>query len=94
LWACFGALQTAEEINTMAFKKGDKVRTEDGHMGEILFIDKDGIEAQVALERISVRLRTDTLRVFDENDETADSSDAGSKRPTNSSKTARRGPKK
>lgn len=49
----------------MTFKKGDKVRTEDGHAGEILFVDKDGLEAQVALERISVKIRTDTLTMFD-----------------------------
>ena len=55
----------------MTFKKGDKVRTDDGYMGEILFIDNDGIEAQVALERVSLRLRTDTLRKFDENDSAA-----------------------
>ena len=32
----------------MMFKKGDKIRTEDGYMGEILFIDNNGIEAQAA----------------------------------------------
>ena len=53
----------------MTFKKGDRVRTEDGHMGEILFVDNDGVEAQVALERVTMRLRTDTLRVFDEKDD-------------------------
>jgi hypothetical protein len=52
----------------MTFKKGDKVRTEDGSAGEILFIDNRGLEAQVALERISVRIRTDTLRIFDSAD--------------------------
>lgn len=49
----------------MIFKKGDKVRTEDGDAGEILFVDKDGLEAQVALERVSVKIRTDTLSMFD-----------------------------
>ena len=49
----------------MTFKKGDKIRTEDGHAGEILFVDKDGQEAQVALERVSMKIRTDTLRVFE-----------------------------
>ena len=49
----------------MKFKKGDKVRTEDGSAGEILFVDKDGVEAQVALERISVKIRTDSLMLFD-----------------------------
>jgi hypothetical protein len=48
----------------MTFKKGDKVRIEDGRAGEILFIDNHGLEAQVALERISVKIRTDTLRLF------------------------------
>ncbi len=55
----------------MTFKRGDKVRTDDGHMGQILFVDNDGVEAQVALERTTVRLRTDTLRVFDEKDDAA-----------------------
>ena len=55
----------------MKFRKGDKVRTDDGYMGEILFIDNDGIEAQVALERNTVRLRTETLHIFDENDTAA-----------------------
>ena len=45
----------------MAFKKGDQVCTEDGLVGEILFIDRDGVEAQVALERLSIKVRTDTL---------------------------------
>jgi preprotein translocase subunit YajC len=52
----------------MTFKKGDKIYTEDGHTGEILFIDKDGLEAQVALERISTKFRTDTLRKFEAED--------------------------
>jgi hypothetical protein len=56
-------------LSPMTFKKGDRVRTEDGHMGEILFVDNDGVEAQVALERVTMRLRTDTLRVFDEKDD-------------------------
>lgn len=49
----------------MTFKKGDKVCTEDGHAGEILFVDKGGLEAQVALERISLKIRTETLTMFD-----------------------------
>lgn len=49
----------------MTFKKGDQVRTEDGDVGQILFIDKNGVEAQVALQRISIKLRTDTLQKFD-----------------------------
>ncbi|MBA3480549.1 MAG: hypothetical protein H0T51_01930 [Pirellulales bacterium] len=49
----------------MTFKKGDQVRTEDGAIGQILFIDKNGVEAQVALERISIKLRTDTLCKFE-----------------------------
>jgi hypothetical protein len=49
----------------MTFKKGEKVQTEDGEMGEILFIDKNGLEAQVALAHMSMKMRTDTLRRFD-----------------------------
>jgi hypothetical protein len=49
----------------MTFKKGDKVRTDDGQAGEILFIDRGGLEAQVALARTSVKLRTDTLELFE-----------------------------
>lgn len=45
----------------MAFKKGDNVRTEDGQPGVILFVDKNGEEAQVALARISLKIRTDSL---------------------------------
>ncbi len=79
----------------MTFKKGDKVRTDDGYMGEILFIDNDGIEAQVALERVSLRLRTDTLRKFDENDSAAAELDkARSKRPAPKAKRAKRSAKK
>ena len=79
----------------MTFKKGDKVRTDDGYMGEILFIDNDGIEAQVALERVSLRLRTDTLRKFDENDSAAAELDkARSKRPASKAKRAKRSAKK
>ena len=79
----------------MKFKKGDKVRTDDGYMGEILFIDTDGIEAQVALERITVRLRTETLHTFDENDTAAaDLDKARSKRPAPKAKGAKRSAKK
>ena len=79
----------------MTFKKGDKVRTDDGYMGEILFIDNDGIEAQVALERVSLRLRADTLRKFDENDAAAAELDkARSKRPAPKAKRAKRSAKK
>lgn len=49
----------------ITFKKGDKVRTEDGHAGEILFVDRDGHEAQVALARVSVKIRTESLTMFD-----------------------------
>jgi preprotein translocase subunit YajC len=45
----------------MTFKKGDRVRTDEGLIGEILFIDRDGVEAQVALEKTSIKLRSDTL---------------------------------
>jgi preprotein translocase subunit YajC len=80
---------------TMTFKKGDKVRTDDGYMGEILFIDNDGIEAQVALERVSLRLRTDTLRKFDANDSAAAELDkARTKRPAPKAKRTKRRPKK
>ena len=48
----------------MAFKKGDRVTTEEGDAGEILFVDKGGLEAQVALKQISIKIRTDTLRLF------------------------------
>jgi hypothetical protein len=48
--------------NPMTFKKGDKIQTEDGQMGEILFIDKNGLEAQVALAHVSLKFRTDSLR--------------------------------
>jgi len=48
----------------MAFKKGDRVTTEDGDAGEILFVDKGGLEAQVALKQFSIKIRTDTLRMF------------------------------
>ena len=49
----------------MAFKKGDKIQTEDGQAGEILFVDRGGEEAQVALPRMSLKMRTDSLRLFD-----------------------------
>jgi preprotein translocase subunit YajC len=61
----------------MTFKKGDKVRTEDGLAGEILFVDKGGVEAQVALERISIKMRTDTLRKFVDEDEPAPTAKPG-----------------
>jgi preprotein translocase subunit YajC len=79
----------------MTLKKGDKVRTDDGYMGEILFIDNDGIEAQVALERGTIRLRTETLQLFDENDTAAaDLDKARSKRPASKTKRALRSAKK
>jgi preprotein translocase subunit YajC len=75
---------------TMIFKKGDKVRTDDGYMGEILFIDNDGIEAQVALEQATVRLRIETLQKFDENDIAAAELDkARGKRPAKAKGTGR-----
>ena len=49
----------------MTFKKGEKIQTEDGQVGEILFIDKNGLEAQVALAHVSMKVRTDTLRKFE-----------------------------
>lgn len=49
----------------MVFKKGEKVLTEDGEIGEILFIDRGGLEAQVALPRISTKIRTDSLKKFE-----------------------------
>ena len=45
----------------MILKKGDRVQTEDGDVGEVLFVDKGGDEAQVALARVSLKVRTDTL---------------------------------
>lgn len=78
----------------MKFKKGDKIRTDDGQVGEILFIDNDGVEAQVALERISVRLGTDTLQLFEATDtEVAGSHTAGIQRPTGKQKRVRRASK-
>ncbi len=52
---------TQEHAAPMTFKKGDRVRTDEGLIGEILFIDRDGVEAQVALQRLSIKLRTDSL---------------------------------
>ena len=49
----------------MTFKKGEKVLTEDGEIGEILFIDRGGLEAQVALTRISTKIRCDSLKKFE-----------------------------
>jgi hypothetical protein len=49
----------------MAFKKGDRIQTDDGQAGEILFVDNRGEEAQVALQRVSLKMRTDSLRLFD-----------------------------
>ena len=49
----------------MTFKKGDKVLTEEGDVGEILFIDGNGLEAQVALTRVNAKLRIDSLRKFE-----------------------------
>jgi hypothetical protein len=49
----------------MAFKKGDRIQTDDGQAGEILFVDNRGVEAQVALQRVSLKMRTDSLRLFD-----------------------------
>lgn len=45
----------------MILKKGDRVRTDEGLIGEILFVDRDGVEAQVAFERTSIKMRTETL---------------------------------
>lgn len=49
----------------MTFKKGEKVLTEDGEIGQILFIDRGGLEAQVALPRISTKIRCDSLKKFE-----------------------------
>lgn len=49
----------------MAFKKGECVVTEDGEVGQILFVDRGGLEAQVALPRISTKFRTDSLRIYE-----------------------------
>lgn len=45
----------------MTFKKGDRVRNEDGEAGEILFLDKDGLEAQVAFQRFTLKVRSESL---------------------------------
>jgi hypothetical protein len=45
----------------MTYKKGDRVRDEDGQAGEILFVDKGGLEAQVAFHRVTLKLRTESL---------------------------------
>jgi len=45
----------------MTFKKGDRVRNDDGEAGEILFVDKDGLEAQVAFQRITLKVRSESL---------------------------------
>ena len=39
------------EEHRMTFKKGEQVLTEDGEVGEILFVDRGGLEAQVALNK-------------------------------------------
>jgi hypothetical protein len=52
----------------MTFKKGDQVQTEDGDAGQILFVDKGGLEAQVALKQKSIKIRTDTLRLYKPDD--------------------------
>ena len=79
----------------MTFKKGDQIRTEDGDVGQILFIDKDGVEAQVALERISIKLRTDTLRKFAAEDAVAPAASPVSTKVRAAKATrARRAPKK
>ena len=49
----------------MTFKKGEKILTDEGEMGEILYIDQNGSEAQVALAHGNAKLRTDSLRKFD-----------------------------
>ncbi|BBO36478.1 hypothetical protein [Lacipirellula parvula] len=49
----------------MTFKKGEKVLTEEGEVGEILFVDRGGLEAQVALQRISTKIRCDSLKKFE-----------------------------
>jgi preprotein translocase subunit YajC len=87
-------MHSDHETLKMTFKKGDKVRTEDGHAGEILFVDKDGQEAQVALERISIKLRTDSLRKFEANDALAPATAAaGTGRRTAKVARARRAPR-
>lgn len=49
----------------MTFKKGEKVLTEEGEVGEILFVDRGGLEAQVALQRISTKVLCESLRKFE-----------------------------
>jgi transposase len=45
----------------MTFTKGDRVRNEDGDQGVILFVDKGGLEAQVAFQRLTSKVRTEFL---------------------------------
>ncbi len=45
----------------MTFKKGDQVRNDDGEAGEILFVDRDGLEAQVAFQRVTLKVRSESL---------------------------------
>jgi hypothetical protein len=66
--ACHLTKATTEPKTTkrqMTFKKGDKIQTDDGRAGEILFVDKDGLSAQVALEHVSMKIRTESLRIFE-----------------------------
>jgi hypothetical protein len=60
----------------MTFKKGDRIQTEDGQSGEVLFVDRGGQEAQVALERVSLKIRTETLRLFDPQEHLSSITDA------------------
>jgi hypothetical protein len=77
----------------MTFKKGEKVQTEDGQMGEILFIDKNGLEAQVALAHVSMKMRTDTLRRFDSESVKPVARPAAAKAPSAKRAKVRRTPK-
>ena len=61
----------------MTFKKGDRIQTEDGEPGEVLFVDKGGEEAQVALKRVSLKFRTETLRLYDPQAASAAPANAG-----------------
>jgi hypothetical protein len=45
----------------MTFKRGDRVRNENGEAGEILYVDRDGLEAQVAFQRVTLKMRSDSL---------------------------------
>jgi hypothetical protein len=48
----------------MIFKKGDRVRNDDGQAGEVLFVDRNGLEAQVAFHRFTLKVRSESLSMM------------------------------